>query len=162
MIQGDENEMMTSMDEQMAEQMPQLQSLAEFRYQMRKFLSFSEAASERCGIGAQQYQLMQVIAAKPEGQQSSISYLAERMILRHNSMVELVDRAERSGLVRREHDEKDLRRSLVQLTPQGEKLLQKLVNEHIDELVPKCENLINALHHLQSAGGQGEATKRGE
>jgi hypothetical protein len=61
---------------------------------------------------------MQVIAAMPEDQQSSISYLAERMILRHNSMVELVDRAERSGLVRREHDEKDLRRSLVQLTPQ--------------------------------------------
>ena len=60
----------------------QLRSLAEFRYQMRRFLSFSEAASESCGIGAQQYQLMQVIAAMPEGQQSSISYLAERMILR--------------------------------------------------------------------------------
>ncbi len=77
--------MTTTMEEQMTEQMPQLQSLAEFRYQMRKFLRFSEAASERCGIGAQQYQLMQVIAAKPEGQQSSISYLADRMILRHNS-----------------------------------------------------------------------------
>ncbi len=76
-------------------------------------------ASERCGIGAQQYQLMQVIAAMPEGQQASISYLAERMILRHNSMVELVDRAERAGLVRREHDERDLRRSLVLLTAAG-------------------------------------------
>ena len=76
-----------------------LQSLAEFRYQMRKFLSFSEIASERCGIPAQQYQLMQVIAAMPEGQQASITYLAERMILRHNSAVELVDRAERAGVV---------------------------------------------------------------
>jgi DNA-binding MarR family transcriptional regulator len=84
------------------------------------------------------------------------------MILRHNSMVELVDRAERSGLVRREHDEKDLRRSLVQLTPQGEAVLQKLVNEHLDEIVPKCENLIKALHHLQTAVGQGEAPKQGE
>jgi DNA-binding MarR family transcriptional regulator len=73
-----------------------------------------------------------------------------------------VDRAERSGLVRREHDEKDLRRSLVQLTPQGETLLQKLVSEHLDELVPRCDNLIKALHHLQSAVEKGEASKQGE
>ncbi len=79
------------------ESQSKLKSLAEFRFQMRKFLSFSESASERCGIPAQQYQLMQVIAAIPEGQQASITYLAERMILRHNSTVELVDRAERAG-----------------------------------------------------------------
>jgi DNA-binding MarR family transcriptional regulator len=135
----------------------QLRSLAEFRYQMRRFLSFSEAASEGCGIGAQQYQLMQVIAAMPEGQQSSISYLAERMILRHNSMVELVDRAERSGLVRREHDEKDLRRSLVLLTSQGEAMLQRLVVQHLEDLVPKCDALIRALQELQRTGEDTEA-----
>ncbi len=94
-----------------------LSDLAEFRFQLRTFLSFSESASEAVGIAAQQYQLMQVIASTPQGQQPSISYLAERMILRHNSTVELVDRAERAGLVRRENDERDLRRSLVQLTP---------------------------------------------
>ena len=130
---------------------PGLKSLAEFRYQMRKFLSFSEMASERCGIGAQQYQLMQVIAAAPEGQPPTISYLADRMILRHNSMVELVDRAERSGLVRREHDQNDLRRSLVQLTATGQGILQKLVADHLAELAPKCENLIQALQDLQSS-----------
>jgi DNA-binding MarR family transcriptional regulator len=127
----------------------QLKSLAEFRFQMRKFLSFSEMASERCGIGAQQYQLMQVIAAMPEDQQASITYLSERMILRHNSTVELVDRAERSGLVRREHDEKDLRRSLVQLTPQGETVLKRLVAEHLSELAPRAEHLIAALRRSQ-------------
>jgi len=135
----------------------QLRSLAEFRYQMRRFLSFSEAASESCGIGAQQYQLMQVIAAMPEGQQSTISYLAERMILRHNSMVELVDRAERSGLVRREHDERDLRRSLVLLTAQGEAMLQRLVVQHLEDLVPKCDALIRALNELQKSGEETEA-----
>jgi DNA-binding MarR family transcriptional regulator len=129
--------------------MEQLKSLAEFRYQMRKFLSFSEMASERCGIGAQQYQLMQVIAAMPEDQQASITYLSERMILRHNSTVELVDRAERSGLVRREHDEKDLRRSLVKLTTQGETVLKRLVSEHLSELAPRSEHLIAALRTLQ-------------
>jgi DNA-binding MarR family transcriptional regulator len=133
----------------MQEQDSKLKILAEFRYQMRKFLSFSESATERHGIAAQQYQLMQVIAAMPEGQDASISYLAERMVLRHNSMVELVDRAERAGLVKREHDERDLRRSLVRLTPESKALLQKLVDEHMEELAPKCEPLIESLRNLQ-------------
>ena len=128
-----------------------LKSLAEFRFQMRKFLNFSEMASERCGIPAQQYQLMQVIAAMPEGQQASITYLAERMILRHNSTVELVDRAERAGLVRRESDPKDMRRSLVQLTAQGQEIVERLVAEHLRELSPLCDVLIHALRELQGA-----------
>jgi DNA-binding MarR family transcriptional regulator len=128
-----------------------LKSLAEFRFQMRKFLSFSEGASERCGIPAQQYQLMQVIAAMPDGQHASITYLAERMILRHNSTVELVDRAERAGLVRRESDPKDMRRSLVMLTPQGHEILERLVAEHLRELSPLCAHLIHALRDLQGA-----------
>ena len=136
-----------------------LRSLAEFRYQLRRFLSFSEAASDSCGIGAQQYQLMQVIAAMPPGQQPSISYLAERMILRHNSMVELVDRAERSGLVRREHDEKDLRRSLVQLTPHGSTMLDRLVAQHLEELLIQCQPLIRSLQDLQHAGEDDAAAK---
>ncbi len=128
-----------------------LKSLAEFRFQMRKFLSFSEIASERLGIPAQQYQLMQVIAAMPEDQQSSITYLAERMILRHNSTVELVDRAERAGLVSRASDPKDMRRSLVHLTPEGQRILQRLVAEHLNELAPRCEQLIHALRELQGS-----------
>ncbi len=141
--------MENQMDEHMEES--KLKSLAEFRFQMRKFLSFSEMASERCGIPAQQYQLMQVIAAMPDDQQSSITYLAERMILRHNSTVELVDRAERAGLVRRESDPTDMRRSLVHLTPEGEKILQQLVAEHLSELAPRCDHLILALRELQGA-----------
>jgi DNA-binding MarR family transcriptional regulator len=128
-----------------------LRSLAEFRFEMRKFISFSEIASERSGIPTQQYQLMQVIAAIPDDQQASITYLAERMVLRHNSAVELVDRAERAGLVRRESDPRDLRRSLVHLTPEGLKILQQLVEEHLKELTPRCEHLISALRELQDA-----------
>jgi len=131
-----------------------IKNLAEFRFQMRKFLSFSEMASERCGIPAQQYQLIQVIAALPRDQQASITYLAERMVLRHNSTVELVDRAERAGLVRRESDPKDLRRSLVQLTPHGQEVLQRLVAEHLSELAPLCEPLIHALRELEGAAEQ--------
>jgi len=140
---------------QATEGQDRLKSLAEFRFQMRKFLSFSEMASERCGIGAQQYQLMQVIAAIPEGQVATITYLADRMILRHNSTVELVDRAERSGLVRRETDERDLRRSVIVLTEQGRSLLDKLVAEHLSDLAPRADSLIEALRNLQMTTEMG-------
>ena len=139
----------------------ELRTLAEFRYQLRRFLSFSEVATEQRGIAAQQYQLIQAIAAVPEGQQASISYLADRMVLRHNSTVELVDRAERAGLVRREPDENDLRRSLVRLTPQGERLLQELAVEHLKELAPRCDHLIRALQELQGASRAGGAAAEG-
>ena len=106
---------------------------------------------------AQQYQLMQVIASILEGQQASISYVAERMVLRHNSTVELVDRAERAGLVVRETDRNDLRRSLLKLTPKGDTLLQELVAEHLKELVPRCADLIAALEDLQGTQKPGGA-----
>jgi DNA-binding MarR family transcriptional regulator len=138
-----------------------LRSLAEFRYQMRKFLNFSEMASERVGIGAQQYQLIQVIAAVPEGQTASISYLAERMVLRHNSTVELVDRAERTGLVRREQDAMDHRRSIVRLTKEGETLLWRLVEEHLGELAPRAESLIEALRVLEKQQTRAGASGKG-
>ncbi len=128
-----------------------LRSMAEFRYQLRKFLNFSEMATEQSGVGVQQYQLMQVIAAMPEGQEASISYLAERMVLRHNSTVELVDRAERAGLVKRETDAKDMRRSLVTLTAEGDAILQRLIAEHLREFPVLVEGLIEALEALRGA-----------
>ncbi len=127
-----------------------LDRLAEFRYQLRKFLSFSETEAERFGIATQQYQLMQVIGALPPGESASISFLAERMILRHNSMVELVDRAERAGLVKRVSDERDLRRSLVELTPHGGNLLTRLVAAHLEELAgPLGEKMLVALREVR-------------
>ena len=62
-----------------------------------------------------------------------------------------MDRAERAGLVRRESDPKDMRRSLVLLTPQGHEILDRLVAEHLNELAPLCEHLIHALRDLQGA-----------
>ena len=141
---------------------PRLAELAEFRYHLRTFLSFSESASESCGIAAQQYQLMQVIGAVPPERQASISYIADRMILRHNSTVELVDRAERAGLVERRHDEHDLRRSLVQLTPQGWAILQKLVALHLEELHLHAESMMRALRKVQTISLASRGKKPGE
>jgi len=147
-----------------AAEIPHLRELAEFRFQLRQFLSFSEISSERHGIQAQQYQLLQVIAAAPTGQPASVSYLADRMVLRHNSTVELVDRAERAGLVRRHTDERDLRRSIIKLTPNGEQLLRMLVAEHVQELERLGERIVHSLRAVSfgdQTPGQSAAESAG-
>jgi DNA-binding MarR family transcriptional regulator len=73
------------------------------------------------------------------------------MILRHNSTVELVDRAERAGLVRRHTDERDLRRSLIRLTPTGEQLLRAMVAEHIQELDRLSDRIIHSLRAVSQS-----------
>lgn len=131
-----------------------LERIAEFRYQLRRFLNFSETEAERAGIAAQHYQLMQVIGALPPGKSASITYLSERMVLRHNSTVELVDRAERAGLVRRTSDERDLRRSLVVLTPHGESVMWQLVNAHLEQLDGVTGNeLLRSLDEVRASAG---------
>jgi DNA-binding MarR family transcriptional regulator len=132
----------------------QLGELAEFRYRLRRFLGFSEMAAEAVGISAQQYQLLQVIASAPEGRPASISYVAERMVVRHNSAVELVDRAERSGLVRRIADESDHRRSLVEITGRGAELLALLVAQHLEEIEAEGPEMLRALRALTERGSE--------
>jgi DNA-binding MarR family transcriptional regulator len=137
-----------------------LKELAEFRYRLRRFLSFSEMASETVGISAQQYQVLQVIATAPEGRAASISYLAERMMVRHNSAVELVDRTEKAGLVRRVADESDHRRSLVEITARGGEVLTKLAAQHLIEMEAEGPELARALQVLM-AGRVNAARKVG-
>lgn len=139
-----------------------LSELAEFRYRLRKFLSFSEMAAESVGISAQQYQLLQVVAAVPEGQERSISYIADRMMVRHNSAVELVDRAEKSGLVRRIADESDHRRSLVTITERGGELITLLVGQHLTEVESDGPELVRALRMLMEprVGTKGKRVER--
>jgi DNA-binding MarR family transcriptional regulator len=137
-----------------------LREQAEFRYQLRRFLSFSESAAERCGVPAQQYQLLQVVGAAPAAERASIGYVAERMLLRHHSAVELVDRAERAELVRRVADPEDHRRSLVELTVRGAGVLRQLLTEHLDELQRQGPELVRALARLadvkDALKGEGE------
>jgi len=125
-----------------------LNTLAEFRYALRLFLSFSEKASLEEGVSVQHYQLLQVIATVPDGEEASIGFVAERMVLRHNSAVELVDRAARSGLVKRKIDPEDLRRSLVFLTPKGQEVLARLVRAHLAELDAHGDKIMRAMKLL--------------
>src|ERR1700722_17164103 len=103
----------------------EFRSLAEFRYQIRIFLNGSEEASRNAGLEPQQYLLLLALRGLPAGREASIRELAERMQLRHHSVVELVDRLERRQLLRRERSRMDRRQGIVRLTPRGERILTR-------------------------------------
>src|SRR5215475_6980616 len=89
------------------------QRLAEFRFQLRRFLHFSSAAAEESGLRPQQYQLLQCVSGMPDELEPTIAHVAARMLLKHNSAVELVDRTIEQGWLRRVSDPADLRRILL-------------------------------------------------
>ncbi len=109
-------------------------ALAEFRYQLRRFLRHMEEEVRLFGINPQQYQLVLAIKGLPKSQVPSISCLAERMQLNHNSMVELVDRCEERNMLRRQRSSSDRRQVTLALTPDGEGLLRKLGSAARQEL----------------------------
>lgn len=111
-----------------------LEALAEFRYQLRRFLRFSEDLVQREGLTPLQYQLMLQIRGFPGRNWASVGELAERLQARHHGTVALVSRCEEAGLVRREKDPDDRRAVRVHLTASGEQQLAKLARLHRDEL----------------------------
>lgn len=127
---------------------PGLQQLAELRYRIRQFLHFSEAAARANGIEPQQHQLMLAIKGLPEGSRPTVTTLSSRLCLRHHSTVELVNRLVERGAARRRHGEQDRREVLVELTPYGEELLEKLSVLHWEELQSSGPALSNALHAI--------------
>ncbi|HEY1730902.1 MAG TPA: MarR family transcriptional regulator [Terriglobales bacterium] len=124
------------------------QSLAEFRYQMRRFLHFSEEAARKAGIEPQQHQLMLTVKGIPEGEEPRIAYLAERLQIQHHSAVELVDRMEKKGLLSRERATTDRREVHVQLTALGGQLLADLTKSMRAELRMAAPALVATLRRL--------------
>ncbi len=110
------------------------QALANFRYALRKFLEFSGSAAKSVGLTPQQHQAMLSIIGAPDGQAITVGFLAERLLLKHHSTVELVDRLVELDLVSRQPDTADRRKVLLSLTPKGRRLLTKLSTAHIEEL----------------------------
>jgi DNA-binding MarR family transcriptional regulator len=133
------------------------QALAEFRYQIRKFLRFSEHAVRAAGMEVGQYQLMLAIKGMPDGVRPRIRELANRMHIQHHSAVELVNRLESRGYVRRERAQDDRREVLLALTPKGERVLEELARHHHDELRSAAPDLVAALRRLMPR----EKDKRG-
>jgi DNA-binding MarR family transcriptional regulator len=131
-----------------------LLAVAEFRHHLRAFLRFSEVAAEEAGLRAQQYQLLQVVGAAGD-EAPTIAYVANRLFLRHNSVVELVDRTEQQGLLEREVDANDQRRILLHLTKRGEELLAALVVVHMEQLKQWGPQMIDVLRKVT---GEGDGT----
>lgn len=122
--------------------------LAAFRLELRKFLRFSEDAAGEVGLTGQHYQAMLVVRACPEGRRLTINDLAQQLLLRHNSAVELVDRLVDLDLLSREPSKTDGRKVELRLTARGRNLLAKLAAIHraqLQRIGPQLERFFASL-----------------
>jgi DNA-binding MarR family transcriptional regulator len=119
--------------------------LAELRYQIRRFLHFSEEAARRAGLEPQQHQFVLALKGLPGAVRPRIGELAERLQIQHHSAVELVNRLAAGGFVRRRRSGQDRREVLISLTPKREKVLHELSVHHKSELKTQGPALAAAL-----------------
>ncbi|CAG0996390.1 putative HTH-type transcriptional regulator YusO [Burkholderiales bacterium] len=112
-----------------------IQALAHFRYQLRRFLRFSEEVAHEHGVTPLQYLLLLQIRGYPGRDWATITELAERLQAQHHGVVSLVSRCEAAGLVRRSVSTEDRRCVEVRLTAKGKGLVDVLANLHRVELL---------------------------
>lgn len=133
------------------------QALAEFRYEIRRFVRFSEQVARAAGIEPQQHQLLLAVKGLPAEKKATIGELAERLQIQHHSTVELVDRLTEGGFVERQRDEEDQRRVFVRLTSRGEELLERISSSTLAELRVAGPALVQALTKLIEDQASGSA-----
>lgn len=126
------------------------EALAAFRHALRGFAAFSEAAAHTRGLTPQQHQALLAIKGSPGGA-PAVGDLAEHLLIRPNSAVELVDRLERMGLVQRQSDPEDGRRVQVTLTTEAEQVLHDLTAAHVRELRAIRPTLLRLLERFAEA-----------
>ena len=138
-----------------------LRALADFRHHLRVFLQFSEGAATRSGLQPQQHQLLLQIAGAAQGVDATVGFAAERLGLRHHTVVQLSKRCADAGLVTRKHDKADRRRVVLELTPKGRRILEALSEDHARELNELAPQLIKTLSTLGPGrrAGKREAGK---
>ncbi len=129
----------------------QIQLLANFRSEIRRFLRFSEKAATAAGLEPQQHQLLLQIAGTPDGTLATLSHVAEAMCLEHHTAVELSKRCELAGLIRRTPDREDRRRVILELTAQGRTALRGLSKVHAQQLRDLAPTLIQALTRISNS-----------
>ena len=131
-------------------------ALAEFRYQIRRFLHFSEEQVRGLGMEPQQHQLLLTIKGLPPETRATIGELASRLQLKHHSVVELVNRLERRRYVVRSTGKRDRRQVMVRLTASGSSILRRLSLAHHEELEKAGPALAQALRSLMKQTRQRE------
>jgi DNA-binding MarR family transcriptional regulator len=112
----------------------QYRSLANFRYELRRFLRYSEQVTRRYGLTPLQYQLLLQIKGYPKRDRVTIGELAERLQAKHHGIVSLATRCENLGLVKRQASKDDRRVVYLTLSPKGSRVLEHLARWHRDEL----------------------------
>lgn len=127
------------------------QDLAELRYRLRVFVAFSEEQARSVGLEPRQHQLLLAIRGLRPGQRPTIGALAERLVVKHHTVVELVDRLERVHLVQRRSDPSDGRVVLVSITQRGLAMLDRLTLAHRSELAKSAPALVGVLQSLVGA-----------
>lgn len=110
------------------------QRLLAFRTGLRRYLRWAEERAAEAGLTPAQHQLLLAIRGRSEPGDPTMTDLAAELLLRHHSVVELVDRAESAGLVRRRQDPNDHRIVRVSLTSAGARRLRSLAAQHLEEL----------------------------
>jgi DNA-binding MarR family transcriptional regulator len=138
----------------------EFRALAELRHRIRLFLKEGDAAAREAGLEPQQYLLLLAIRGLAPEVPPKIQTFAERLALKHHSAVELVDRLEQRGLVRRTRSKEDRRQVLVSLLPRGEKLLERVVQQRIGELRASGRELVKAIDTLLRDGSTRNSTGR--
>ncbi len=113
----------------------EFETLSHFRYQLRRFLRFSEDLTHQHGVTHLQYLLMLHLKGYPGREWATVGELSERLQAHHHGVVSLVSRCEKLGLVYREQGKIDRREVEVHLTSAGEKMIAKLARQHRDELL---------------------------
>ena len=127
---------------------PDFKAMAELRYQIRRFLRFSENTAREAGIEPQQHQLLLSVRGLPDNLKPTVGVLAERMQLQHHSTVELIDRLADRGFLCRLRATDDRRKVLVKLTHDGEEFLDKLSLHHLQELQSTGPKFVKILQTL--------------
>jgi DNA-binding MarR family transcriptional regulator len=123
-------------------------ALAELRLRIRHFLLQGDTVARAAGLEPQQYVLLLTIRGLPTNEEGTIRALAERLALKHHSTVELVDRLESHGYVRRNRGREDRRRVVVSLLPKGERLLEDVARQRIEEVRSSGHQLARAIDRL--------------
>jgi DNA-binding MarR family transcriptional regulator len=130
-------------------------ALAELRFRIRLFLREGDAQARASGLEPQQYLLLLALRGLPSDQEATIRRLAERLVLKHHSVVELVDRLAAHGYVRRTRSRDDHRKVFVSLLPRGAKLVEKVARQRISELRASGAQLVMAIDALLQSPAAG-------
>ena len=141
-------------------QTPDFKAMAELRYQIRRFIRFSENVARQAGIEPQQHQLLLAVRGLPDDLKPTVGVLAERMQLQHHSTVELIDRLEERGFIIRLRATDDRRQVLIKLTATGEEFLSQLSLYHLQEWQSAGPKLVKVLQGLIGAVGAADSPEK--